>query len=246
MDTSVVDCIFCSSPFRRGPKGEDVIPRWYAKAITHPRTGEVLIGFADMNDQVMLDPEPTQTVAARAFRIRDVCPNCNGGWMSRIENSAKEPLLDMMNGRRRLTSEEVSAVAKWAQLKAILWDYLQSPPRLAPAFRQEFRSNHPVRSMAVVVGRVDESTNMDIVFLRHRGTTRVGGTDVEMLRVTICFHQLLLQVTATLGQRVPVELFREACGQFHGIWPPRLDDQTMTPDLPPVDGIPLRRVTAYA
>ena len=68
--------------------------------------------------------------------------------MSQVEQQAKPYLLPMMAGADlALTPAAQRAVAAWAQLKAVLWDYLQRPAHLPSAIRQTFKFDHPQRGL---------------------------------------------------------------------------------------------------
>ena len=234
--SSTVTCLFCSSSFPPGAKGEDIIPRWYATAIGHPVTSEVLFGLADSTASVFSEPTASQTVAAKQFRVPDVCPACNNGWMSQIEQHAKPHLLQMMGGSAiDLAPSAQREVAEWAQLKAILWDHLETPQRLPATYATAFFTTRPLRHMSVVLGGVESESSMDIAIARHVGMLRLGGSGGgdEILRVTIRFDHLLLQVGTALRSAVPVELLREASGPFVGIWPPRLGQESDAVHWPP-------------
>src|SRR5215204_5005480 len=57
--------------------------------------------------------------------VRAVCANCNGGWMSAIEASAKPILEDLIFAKgRTLDPDEQRKVASWAFLKACVFDEL--------------------------------------------------------------------------------------------------------------------------
>lgn len=233
---SSLTCLFCTSTFVRGGKGEDIIPRWYAKSIGHPRTGEVILGLVDSTASVFSDPTATQTVAAKEFRVPDVCPSCNNGWMSQIEQHASPHLLLMMGGSTvDLDPTAQREVAEWAQLKAILWDHLESPKRLPATTAAAFFAARPLRQMSVVLGAVESESSMDLAIVRNVGTLRLGGSGGgdEILRVTIRFDHLVLQVSTALGRAVPVELLREAAGPFIGLWPPRLGQESEAVIWPP-------------
>lgn len=248
MATSTLPCFFCTSTFVAGGKGEDIIPRWYAKAIGHPVTGEVVFGLADSTASVFSDPAASQTVAAKEFRVPDVCPSCNNGWMSQIERHAKPHLLQMMScSDLDLTPEAQREVAEWAQIKAILWDHLERPQRLPESIPKAFYAGRPLQGMAVVLGRVASESAMDIASVRHVGSLNLGGSGGgdEVLRVTIRFDHLVLQVSVALGGVVPVELLREACGPFIGIWPPRPGRESDVVHWPPAQTLTPKELGAF-
>jgi hypothetical protein len=60
---------------------------------------------------------------------RKVCRGCNGGWMSRIESSAKSLILDLMNQKTSimtLTDADRTALARWATKTAFMIAVVQT------------------------------------------------------------------------------------------------------------------------
>jgi hypothetical protein len=236
--------MFCGGTFVPGERGEDIIPRWYAKAIGHPTTGTVQLGFVEPNDSVFFDPELSQTVAAKQFRVRYVCPGCNSAWMSVIENEAKPHLLPMTQGTAvELDADAQRDIATWAQLKAILWDHHEHPQLLPVSTASTSRATRPLYDLAVTIGHVESDSPMTINIVKQLGSADVGTGATPVLRVTISFHHLVVQVSTVLDGALPVELLREMSGPFAGIWPPPIGNEQRTVRWPP--GPPLTAAELY-
>jgi len=138
-------CIFCDE---RGPRAkEDIIPNWLAEELggvppiltTHFAnvTGEESRKFTQTH----------QTLATLKFP--EVCVNCNGGWMSRMESLTKAHLIPMIHGERTVLSPSVQRqIAAWVQLKGISLDAYYAiqyrvvrhlPAFVAHTFGQQFQ-----------------------------------------------------------------------------------------------------------
>jgi hypothetical protein len=62
--------------------------------------------------------------STNSIRPAVVCQSCNNGWMSKIETQAKESLIALMSGQSFiLTTERQYKIARWAALKAMVYEY---------------------------------------------------------------------------------------------------------------------------
>lgn len=219
-------CIFCGKDFRPGARGEDIVPNWYAKLIGH-QPGTVTVGVFEFTGESAEYTRQSQTAAAKEFRLREVCTECNGGWMSALEQTAKPLLVPLMLGAATaLPYGDVVTLAEWAHLKAICWDALQVDPELPTDAASQFRVQRPL-GWAVTMAQVESHGPLDISIVRHHALANLPGTP-RVSRTTIAFDQLLFQVTVLLdGARLPYALVRELCPPgFIGLWPPVSGDDS--------------------
>lgn len=74
--------------------------------------------------------------------VKEVCRECNQGWLNDLENLVEETIDDLMDGRRRraLTTAEIQSLGLWAFVRSLLLTYL-SPRGRAPreVFAQVYR-----------------------------------------------------------------------------------------------------------
>ena len=102
-------CIFCGAEGKLSR--EHVFPRWLEELF--PDLGEVdylrrLVTFS--TDQHDKRPGPSFDVV-----VRDVCRDCNHGWMERLESQARPILTPMLlDVPRVVTAVEEHIVATWA------------------------------------------------------------------------------------------------------------------------------------
>ena len=232
------DCLFCARSFVAGKRGEDVSSSWYAKHIGQVEA-EVVLAVVEFTGENVSHTVRSQTMAAKSFRLSEVCPDCNRGWMSEIENEAKSIVLPMSRADNlSLGPDALRALATWGQLKAICWDALHSDRLLPGAVCPAFRQSRPLR-FAVTAAHVT-SDAADVRFLRHHGLAGVsnaGGTSEDATRVFragIKFGQLMIITAVALDGRLPVELLRERVPEgVVGVWPPVIGDESRVVDWPP-------------
>ncbi len=111
-------CVFCGYP--QVTKGH-VLPRWMGKQGISPKEARLL--QTDDKGRAIRD----KPGALFADNARRVCQdNCNGGWMSRIEDAAKPTLERLIRGySTSLSPSDQEHVAKWCSLVALMASFLQ-------------------------------------------------------------------------------------------------------------------------
>ena len=84
----------------------------------------------------------------------------------------------------------------------MLWDQLELSARLPESIRHTFSVDHPMRTLSVVLAKIASESAMDILFVRQVGTLSFIGSGGahEVVRVTIRFDHLVLQVSLALGR----------------------------------------------
>jgi hypothetical protein len=92
---------------------EHVVPQWLLDHLEISAQDQLFQGLAGTADnEVTLN----RVHASRRFVEGRVCSVCNNTWMSRLETSAKQILIDLIENRRTvsdLTLKENAIVAKW-------------------------------------------------------------------------------------------------------------------------------------
>jgi hypothetical protein len=206
---SKVLCIFCDRTLDRAQ--EDIISTWLAKLL-----GGVPPFFS--NDDVTIARghtiaagRPKRTGTAAALKLPDVCQDCNNTWMSRIESAAKPILVPMIEGNAcDLTACDRIVLATWAQLKLITYDARKAPRALPPTMAHAFgQLAQPYGTPLVLLGRFGGyPEGIGIPHGRWVGDATVPGqAPCTVVRVTLAFGSLFLQVVDTVQQRSwPIEL----------------------------------------
>lgn len=138
-------CMWCGgSPVNQ----EDVFAKWIGRALRHivPPTVSVDIAERVSTTEGDVVHEHHVTVGMPAGPRRPVvCPKCNGGWMSEIENATKPVLKPMMlgsvpSGGIPLSEEDLVTLGTWATKTALVIDFA-SPSRTVAGqkIRETFR-----------------------------------------------------------------------------------------------------------
>jgi hypothetical protein len=116
-------CVFCGGgPLTR----EHVMPQWLTNVLPEQAR------FRGQDQQVVLQPPggdrsrimlPHREVkeAFNAMTVKAVCRNCNGGWMSGLEEAARPLLSPLIRGESQLLGkDDVIAVASWTVKTALM------------------------------------------------------------------------------------------------------------------------------
>lgn len=111
-------CIFCGG---RAGSAEHIFPNWINQIFPVSVVGqpEAVLGT------LARDREPTErrwkATGVATQTTKEVCHECNTGWMSRLETKAKPLLVPMMTGRpTALTLDEQITVATWVTKTAMI------------------------------------------------------------------------------------------------------------------------------
>ena len=132
--TSAKMCVFCGNP---GLSKEHFWPEW-AHNLFDDRppnfTGVAEFVVANSLREPPLVRERQGSMLDKKIRV--VCKACNNGWMSRLEEEAKQIILAMISENIiTLNVQEQKKIARWAMLKVIVLD--QSAPRDAVVDRRD-------------------------------------------------------------------------------------------------------------
>jgi hypothetical protein len=106
-------CLFCH---RTGTSREHILADWIGRSLTGPPLPGITIRFT--HESTMPDGTPlrAKSAASTAYYTRAFCRECNGGWMSRLEDAVKPILEPMLHGRpwTTLSVEDQRLLAFWA------------------------------------------------------------------------------------------------------------------------------------
>jgi hypothetical protein len=105
------ECIFCQG---RASTKEDVWPQWLTKRFP---LSDISFMEAELAGH-KLDTWRSKT--AKLLRVRCVCENCNGGWMSRLEGQVRPVIESILDDRMKTVDVSSQAlIATWAVKTAI-------------------------------------------------------------------------------------------------------------------------------
>jgi hypothetical protein len=209
-------CVFCGA---RPTTNEHVFPQWLLDVI--PGEGELTHTWAAPEGSASISREWTNE--ALDFKANVVCgPDCNSGWMERLETRARPFLEPMIRGRRAmLLPEGARTVAHWALKTALMIDFAQEPEhRSVPAsVYQELYSAQDVTPQTFVWVAACEFGAGALARGRtlHLGP---GDSDEVGFGATICVGHLVLEII-----RVPtedektLEIGGELAASIRRLWP---------------------------
>jgi hypothetical protein len=197
MSSKRILCIFCNERSERAV--EDIIPQWLATELG----GEPPFFGGDdktvAEGQVVMQGKARKWGNAAALKLPSVCKNCNGGWMSRLENSAKYLILPMIRGDQTVLSPtEQRVVARWAQLKMICYDARCHMRSLPATMAHEFRESRQPWASALTLLGVFEGYPQGVGIPHARRVAQIAGIEPpqDAVRVTVIFGFLVIQSTA--------------------------------------------------
>jgi hypothetical protein len=76
-----------------------------------------------LHDEEKIEDELLRCHGLNNFAVKNVCANCNGGWMSRLEDHARPFILGLLNQQtalRDLLPESRLVVSRWAVKTAFM------------------------------------------------------------------------------------------------------------------------------
>lgn len=108
-------CVFCGS---RVNSNEDVWPKWLLKLLRTSANEKVPI-----KTRWFQQPPKEWLTADSALKVKNVCSECNNGWMSQLESEAKPVLSPMiLGGAVTLTATQQQKIAAWFTKCAMVFD----------------------------------------------------------------------------------------------------------------------------
>jgi hypothetical protein len=213
-------CLFCRR--RRKLSKEHLWPRWAQAAIALDQRGKKIPNA--LHDGPPGEPFKVWEAPVFEATLKDVCIECNSGWMSNIEASAKPFALPLMLGRSiALASEAQRKLALWAYLKCSLFQTMERDTRVKEAWAKAF----PVFYATQAAGELPPIVS--VFTARHVGSLvgqyqhrLLGSPDRPAAFIqTFTTRELTLQVIRSyLGHRV-LDVNRDplVAGRDRRIWP---------------------------
>src|SRR5260370_7193543 len=111
---------------------------------------------ADATGGAALRQQQTGAIPA-AHQARNVCKNCNEGWMARLEDAAKLLLVGFIEGKQKtLAPFDQLVIGLWTVKTCLMYDAAQEQRLISPELetRRLFTFRHPVPRSLVVIGPV--------------------------------------------------------------------------------------------
>lgn len=184
------------------------------------------------------DPDSTERLAegARhtgalpaAYKLPDVCADCNNGWMSRLEDAAQKLIVGFIEGKRKtLAPFDQVLLASWMVKTCLTYDAARSPRRIPETVgtRQFFALGLPLAGVQVAIGNDPHHTS-DGSLVHGRGllTGPAVPLGTTVAKFVFQFDPVLLTAiipyaeTPTPWPTHSVSLVLNA-SYFEQIWPP--------------------------
>ncbi|WP_157744340.1 hypothetical protein [Micromonospora viridifaciens] len=202
-------CPFCQAP-NTPMTEEDIFPRWLLRELQKR-------GYKDGRSGGVKPITGPKT---------PVCADCNNGWMSVVENDAKDLILSLVDHARPITPSEQQTLALWATLKALVID--SATTRLAPrGFGHDLKIKREPHSGTYVwiAAYADHNEPLKvmpwIIYVKE-------SDDVLAICLTFTIVRVALQVLIPYleGDLSPLEDFM---GSVEQIWPARNQNITWPP-----------------
>jgi hypothetical protein len=223
-------CLFCGRPWTPGivrkskehPLGDWIKQREKNHPPEHTSYSTGIILDEDLNEFVQVRPEITHKKAPLlTVHTREVCEDCNIGWMSDVEETAKPIILQMAQAVQSgiaiaVSREHARELAVWAQKTVLAYELTSVRDRVGTvAMGQEVRAGRPVRGSQVWAARNTLDSDMGVALAQidvsATPAPRPGPPDRRALMVEIIYHHITMLVLIadspgqTWPQRSPVK-----------------------------------------
>jgi hypothetical protein len=229
-------CLFCGRPWGEARRSDEhVLPQWMRKHETDllkSSQAGYSAGF-DLDDQAREFVElpallTTKKSSLLALKTREVCIDCNNGWMSRLEQAARPLIRRLAEAAQTsqplaLTVKEAKVLAVWCQKAATTYELTSDRPRVVTtAMGQQLAAGAPLRGSLVWLARHPRDYDLSIA-LTHLNVSATqepqpGEPDRQIALVAIVYHwvSFLIFITDKPGQPPPLPLDRWSL-----LWPVR-------------------------
>ncbi len=230
-------CLFCGRAWLAGmvvKSREHVLGQWMRRLEkNHPpeqRSYIAGIEFDEMaKELVEVRPEVVLRKAAMlTLKTRDVCEDCNQGWMSDLEEVVKPTILQLAKAAKAgiaiaLARETTRELARWAQKTALTYELTSDAPHIGNfAMGRRLHDGDVLRDSIVWVARHPRDYDLSIA-LAHLDVSstpvpRLGPPDRQVLLVDIVYHymSIFVFITDSPGQAWPPPL---SPSQWARVWP---------------------------
>lgn len=192
--TSKRVCAFC--PQTANLTGEHLFAEWIDKLLTK-----------STSHYVFADRDPTDR-SVRRFSARHlnrtfkcVCADCNNGWMSDIDNEARNTLKDVILYRAPVSflASGIESIARFTFKNALVADYIHHKPFFSPHQRWQFKQSLelPLGTYAWMGGVVTERRKRHGIYKTSYGEPPADARDgIKLYVFTWSAESLLLQMVA--------------------------------------------------
>ena len=146
----------------------------------------------------------TRKSALLALKTREVCKDCNNGWMSKLEQLAEPLILRMAEAARNadaimLTKADAKTLGIWAQKTALTFELTSASGKVTNVeMGQRLRSGNPLQGAMAWAARHPRDYDLGIGFA-HLDISRTpdpqpGPPDRQILLTGIVYHSMTLLV----------------------------------------------------
>ena len=123
-------CVFCNVPAATWSE-EHVIPKWLLDHLHISPQDQMFQGLAQADEVTK-----QRVHASRRLVEGRICASCNNGWMSRLEETARPLLVDLIDNKRaqwELSVQESALLARWAVKTAYMLANVSLAGKPAPS-----------------------------------------------------------------------------------------------------------------
>jgi hypothetical protein len=170
-------------------------------------------GFSLADDAKQFEELPTTIVTRKAtlltLKTREVCLDCNTGWMNKLEQAAEPLLLRLADAAATgheiaLSDAEAHTVGLWAQKTALTHELTSKSPRVGnTTMGGRLQSGQLIRGAMVWVGRHPRDYDLGIgsahIEVSMTPDPRPGPADRHILLAAIVYHLVTLLVYVVDG-----------------------------------------------
>jgi hypothetical protein len=148
-------CLFCRNSAKL--TREHIWPDWLKHylprdRVNHPHLSDVIVPGRIERQVKLVSGDP------RSRKLRCVCRDCNGGWMSRLQEKTKPILVDLI-GRthRKFTPDELVLLRSWIAMFVIVAEGMDRMARSIPQEDIEFLFTKKVAPLSwrIWIGIID-------------------------------------------------------------------------------------------
>jgi hypothetical protein len=206
-------CLFCGRPWTPGvvskskehPLGDWIKQREEDHPPEHVSYSTGIVLGEDLSEFVQVPPVITHKKAPLlTVHTRDVCEDCNTGWMSDMEETAKPIILQLAQSAQSgiaiaVSREHARDLAVWAQKTALAYELTSEHDHVGTvAMGQEVRAGRPVRGSQVWVARNTLDSQMGVALAQMDVSAtpvpQPGPPDRRALIAEIVYHHITMLV----------------------------------------------------
>jgi hypothetical protein len=190
-------CIWCgeSNELSR----EHVVPAWLGRELQQQHPGVRITARYRLGNnaeaRIWEDKDPF------SITVRKFCEECNNGWMSQLEATAKSHLLPLVNGAEyTLSAAAQSIVAAWFFKAACVYDVVGSGGYIPSIHREAFfRTHQPPSGVVVHLSPRVVGDELPPVIQQRLREARFEGREIEAYKAVIAIGNVIAQVIGFPG-----------------------------------------------